>query len=769
MARGEKDIREYHLPAWWGTVSIILGVACLIGCALLVLAEGESSASDRRTASRGIIVGVTLISVGLFSVVDHRRSRVSAPADSTTPPQPTAAVPERTTPAQRGTADLEGMLQHSDDVLATLRDLVLHGKDKTGLVELAELLSRSGLLEWEDAPTVRANRLRRNGRWWLSVPGIELKDRELDLLVTIEAALNIGEDLASRPASGELDSRVARALEVRALRPLQGHNGRLDELLLTGGEKDGEWAARVRLANNSENLPAPFRVELDYQVNTRLGIACLEAVVPRPSCFSFASPSPARRAELAITYALELSLALAQLAFDASSRIRRVVINGHERGNAGVVLSLDLSRDSLTSLMGLRDREVLVRREDVHLCRREDGWLTPVEPFERYDSRTLCPTERFQEVELNHAPCPDALRSACGSRLVSDLGIMEKAGRAHAWNQAVGELGCTTQDAVSRLMALRDASDDVTVVEACERACRALVEGTVDVSDRRSLAALFVDGGSLGDATRRARHVFDGEPTPSQLEEALQDLEGVLSPITEMGIYLDDEKCVYRYFNSVAERIAYNREADDGKRAVRLVPDEYYAAHSLSARILSMLGRNDEALAHADELMRIAPVTPDAVLGKVRCLEEQSRIFESADLLKEAIGFSSTARDMSICFYRLAYMEWKLGRNDLAIACYQRSISLHPEMAANAQGELNDLLAANEDLEPLRESEVVPTLEAGGLPVGDLDRIRSMTEEALIACTDAELFNVARPLASVLIEIDRDDALIDVRRSLMRP
>ena len=167
--------------------------------------------------------------------------------------------------------------------------------------------------------------------------------------------------------------------------------------------------------------------------------------------------------------------------------------------------------------------------------------------------------------------------------------------------------------------------------------------------------------------------------------------------------------------------------------------------------------------------MRIAPVTPDAALCKVRCLEEQSRIFEAADLLKQAIGYSSTVRDMAICFYRLAYMEWKLGRSDLAVACYQRSIELHPDIAQNARSEMNDLIEANVGLRPFPADEVIPALEKGGLLAGRLDDMRTRTRDALVACTDAEVFGIARQLASAMIELNRDDALIDVRRSLMRP
>ena len=319
-------------------------------------------------------------------------------------------------------------------------------------------------------------------------------------------------------------------------------------------------------------------------------------------------------------------------------------------------------------------------------------------------------------------------------------------------------------------MDLRDATADVTVAEACERTSKALVDGTLDVSNKHELAVLFVDGSTLSRAVLRARQELDAEaPSPEGLSSALDELERGLSPVTEMGIYLDDSATVYRYFNSVAERVVYNRTVDDGRRSVDLVPDEYYSAHATASRILNMLGRTEEAEAHVRETMRIAPVTTDAKLGMVRCLEEQSRIFEAADLLKEAIAHAATVRDMSICFYRLAYMEWKLGRADLAVACYQRSIALHPDISQHARAELEDLVASEEGLSELEADQVLPALEAAGIPTGPVDEVRSVMLAAAAASTDAGIFDVARPLTGAVVEIDRDDVMIDVQRSLRHP
>ena len=773
MAQDEKRSRERELPSWWGPATLVLGTACLAGSIALVAVEGDASARDIRTSSRGIILGIALIALGLLSL--RRRKSPKASPSVPVAPQKTAVVHEERDSASarpsRPIINLEGMLQNSNNVLATLRDLMLHGRGRVDVGRLPELLARLDLLGWNEAPVVRANRLRRNGRWWLSTPDQELSDADLDRLVSIEAALNIAEDMAKAEGSQTPAPSVSDTLKVAAFDPLPDGKNNLTGFLLKGASSGGEWECRMRFANAVENLPAPFRVEFDFQANVKLHVMCVDVILPGPACFAFAQDDRGALPKLARTYATQLSIVLGRCALAACGGISRVIVNGCDRCSGQTVLSTQLTPEAIDRMGDVSEvtLDTLQTYTDVRMAQSSDGWLEPVDPFEVRDSVALNPKDRFRMVELDASPCSNALLSACGSRRISDLGIMEKAGRAGAWNDMVEALGDTTQKAVSHLVDLRNKTKDLTVAEACDRTSAALVSGAVDVVDKRSLALLFVDGGTLADVTRRARATVDADPPAEQLLPALEELEHVLAPVTEMGVYLDDSDTVYRYFNSVAERIAYNRTFRNDVRNVRLVPDEYYAAQSLAARILTTLGRSDEALAHANELVRIAPLTPDAALSKVRCLEEQSRIIEASDMLKQAISYASTARDMSICFYRLAYMEWKLGRPDLSVACYQRSIELHPEVAPNARSEMSDLIETSENLRPYPADEVMKVLDEGGLPTGSLDALREQTRDALVACADEEVFNVARPLASVMLELGRDDALLDVRRSLMRP
>ena len=164
--------------------------------------------------------------------------------------------------------------------------------------------------------------------------------------------------------------------------------------------------------------------------------------------------------------------------------------------------------------------------------------------------------------------------------------------------------------------------------------------------------------------------------------------------------------------------------------------------------------------------MRLAPTSTYATMRKVRILEEQSRIYEAADLIVAALHHAVTPRDAAICHYRLAYMEWKLGREDLAAACYQRSLTWDTEMSAQAREELDDLLANTPDLKRPTEEQADALLAREGIPLGCVRTDGENTLAAAVACMDGGALISARPLMAVLFGMNGDDVVMGVYRSL---
>lgn len=762
----EKDARNNTAGGRSSRPMIVGGVAAIaLGSALLWVSETAGGLPD--AVAWGVWgAGVAMIAVGslrnrreLKAAAESAGQAASSPEGSGSPAPQVAAEP--------GMQTVEALVQRSDDVAATLRDLVSHGQSSADYGMLPALLARSGLMEWEGAPRFSANRLRRNRRWWMSCDVDELTEDGYDRLIALEGALNLAADLAEGacPDAPDDQGRIeALFRDLASLSPLPAPEGRT----FPAGEKDGEWATRLALSEWLENLPAPFRVVSAFQLDLDEGLACVDVAVPSPSCLALVAPGDeALQAAEARRYAWRLALTVARGAFAASPRIGRVGVNCVSHGARETLLSLLMDRGELDALLAGADAPGAgpAPGETCRVDVAEDGRMRPVRALlARSDSR-LNPACRWDAVELDASDAPRAVREACGAVRVSDLGINENARRVSVWNRLVATLGSTTSDAVARLMSTRDATEDPTVREACSRTCQALVDGTVDTSDHQALALVFALGSPLDQAQRQALGLAGEDAGPADLERALGLLDAVLVPLAQAGAYADGPTRVFRYFNSAAERVRFNRTVADGRDVV-LVPDAYYAAHSLAARVLTQLSRAEEAQVHADELARIAPVTPDAALSRVRVLEAQERIFECVDVLVDALGYAATAREMSICLYRLAYMEWRLGRNRLAVACYERSMRLHGEIAAQAKEELDELLESEPGLSRLGPEECARELSAAGVPLGDANGARHAMEEAAAACVDAHLMGISRAYLAVALEVDRDDALLGVYRSL---
>ena len=691
--------------------------------------------------------------------------------------QPLVAAPVETPVAQAATPDasaaFDRLVLRSSDIIATLKDVAAH--DRANHALLAEMLERSGIVSWNDAPKMETVKLTRNGRFWINARLGDLEVDDVNLVFATEAALNIEQDVAALRLPANEQGIMAVLTRVADLDLTSSKTiGRVPLEDVTS-PTDGEWNLRLRVADYLENAPSPFRITFDMQSNLREGLVEIAVDVPLPASFSVLTADPLRKVASARAYALRSALYAARAAFEASKRVKKVTIHCNEpymKGEPATLMRLTATRESLAGLLAASrnpsiDANGFVRDDSIEVTFDNVGWFAPICPWAGFTTPELDLAGRFDPVEAMDGPCPEPLAIATGARTYADLGINENGKRVAAWNTVSKTLGDTTGSAVTALVALRNTARDVTVVEAAERTSKALVEGTIDASDRKAMGDLFVNGSSLDRVYRRVNKSVDGDVNPDEVEQAIKSLEEALSPIAEMGIYLDDTDSVYRYFNSVSERFTYNRTFASDTRTVKLVPDSYYMAHSLAARLHSSLGHVDEALAHADELLRMAPVTTDAALVKVRILEDASRVFEAADLLKEYIDKSSSVRDMAICLYRLAFMEWKRGRSDLAVACYQRSIGLFPPNAPQAEEELNDLLANDSSLKRLaNDDEVRKVLADADIPCGPIGNLRMNALNAAMACIDANIFSVGRPMLGTVIDTNRDDAVEDVHRSL---
>lgn len=619
---------------------IVAGAAFIFAsCVAAGVADAEAGLLEDALG----IGGALLVAVGVNDLWGARRAAAAADGGSAGNDAAGHAGPsgaQNRKPAATGATAADGpagganvaeLVLRSDNVAAILKDLAAHatsdgaasGADGAGAAdELPELLRRAGLSSWAEAPRIRANRLRRNGRFWLTAEGDEPQGEQYERLTSLEAALNLWSDL-TRAANGRpanpLGTPARIEAQFRAVARLRPGKAGFEGLLADApswGEARGEWAARLALSSAIENLPAPFRVVSAFQVNLGAGLAVIDVEVPAAGQLVLALGEDAGDEALLCArdaYAAGLCAALARAAFEASPGITRAAINCRDHATRAVVLSASARQEDLATLEevsaklwdaafaagGINEAQVAaVRRaaQDAEVMRFSAGAgadAEGVEPFFALDSEAASPAARTLPVELDNSPATLGLAGTCGAERVRDLGINENAGRVEVWNALLPGLGSTTQEAVSALMAAKAESEDASVAAACDRVARVLVEGGVDAADRQALAAVFVEGDELSQANRAASQVLSGEPDPAELESVLARLEAALAPYEAAGTFEDDARTAHRYFNSFAERVAYNRAFAQDDREVVLVPDEYYAAHSRAAHALGLLGRYD--------------------------------------------------------------------------------------------------------------------------------------------------------------------------------
>ena len=132
-----------------------------------------------------------------------------------------------------------------------------------------------------------------------------------------------------------------------------------------------------------------------------------------------------------------------------------------------------------------------------------------------------------------------------------------------------------------------------------------------------------------------------------------------------------------------------------------------------------------------------------------------------------ALPYAMTPRDTALAHYRLAYLEWKLGKEELAVACYQRALTWNTVLSELAQQELDDLLGSSSNLTQLEPEEVLHTIQKEGIPLGFTEEDEAELLAASALLVDSHAFVIAVSLLSVLCSAHGDDVLVSIRSSLL--
>ena len=686
-----------------------------------------------------------------------------------------AAIPVS---ASKRTIPLVKMLERADDAGATLADMTRHTLEKGVPNRLAEALELLGVTRGV-LPPLHAHLLPRNGCMWLS-PHEPEKDRDThDALVATEMAINLALHLPLATLNTPLDNPASLSRIHGYLRGLVHTSVPIpppsDEFSLaypsgTMSATSSEWECRYRLMTQLESLPLPFRVIHELRMDLSQGNALIVLEVPRPSCLAVLA-GRARQVAEARGYALRFAVIVARCAFEAIPAITHVFVSCRTYGSDEDVLALSLSRSDEHRLQMLAASEALddgmlpTGERAISFTLGQDGWFLPMKPSVTFDDERISPTWRRKPAGARDQRLSPALASVTGTRTTRGLEVLEEAARMDAYASIADKLGTTTESAVAALVALKDASEDDAVRTTCSETIQRLLSGTMDVGDTQEIALLFMSGARpIDQAFARAERLSDADELDPRA--MLDQVEGALTNITRAGRYQDDKHAVWRYFESVAERIEYNLMTRDDPRELRLVPTAYYKSLLLASRAHRMMGEFKASKRYASEMLRIGPICIDTAMELNAICGMESRFYDAADALIRCLEHAMDSYDIAWLHYRLALTERSIGRDDLAVACYTLALTRPDGPYPYARRELDEFLRQGEGLSPMELEEASKALCQAGIPTGLRDDAVARMRQAATLCCDAGIFPTARALVMTLHTLRPDDVLADMASSL---
>ena len=618
----------------------------------------------------------------------------------------------------------------------------------------------------------------------------ERLSRDKDTVSDAVQDLNDAEEHASLPPSwSEKDAEQAMALGAQETPCTIEECYRLNQALISSitaqvgasrlgrasmSDALGEWGARQAIAAGIESFRLPLRLSAQFRVNLMGGEAAIvadhvpwdafPASVWSEELGRIVSASRQMRERAANTYAMRVALLLVSHAFRSSRRLCRVsvAIMLDSPARHACLLSGDVSREALDEFDLSRpfDAEQVCRALGFRM-RFENGSLAEVEQGFSLDSERFCPRTRYETVDLSSRLLPRLESTLLGAKRVSDLAINENA-RRFAVAQAVARtLGPSTEHNVREILGITRNDPDETVRLAGKRTVAHLIDGSLSDSEPLAFSDEFVSGDELSRACQRAVKMLQN----NRAADAVDVLTEALASVDALDTYRDTETVCWREFMSYVERALYNRLLAEDGREVRLVPDAYYSAQLLMSSALLACGRTQQALGFARRAQELDPLNTSGTLRVVRCLELLDRRSEAADELRHQLSVAFDPEGIGVSYYRLAFMEWRLGKTEVADACYQKAMTSRASCAGSAALELKTIrvVSGTQGVDP---ADVEAVLTRADIPLAPTERVLAVLVEAAQGATDAEVFPVARNFAALLGALSGDDVMHDVTNSL---
>lgn len=608
---------------------------------------------------------------------------------------------------------INNLITGSYDLIPALLDMTSH-KDMLASrpAFLAWLLRNVDLTKLE-ACNILVGNLQDSSNTYAAITN----DRSLDLLqelFALEAALNIvrmNEDMTIEPSmykehlldiyNNTQDIDQEFEFDTRVLKTAYGDSYKK--------HLKGQWATRQIISQSLETLRNTYRMSTQFNVNPHSGVCVIKMGAIPPASFSLFTSNYDKQVEFARNFAYKQTLRAAKCAFNAPA-IHKVIVETHTPFKDNALLTAtfynegeknNLEEMQRVAIHKLSALECIYYDFDI----RYDGWFEERPSSISLEDSEFIPASAYTPFN-NDTKLTDTMLTSAYAKSAQDLRINAKDMLYFTFDAIKDTLGDTTQDVVSTFVRVCEVTEDEYVEASCKRCIKKLIEGQIDASNLDIIEHEFLQGSQLDKTRQIIEHMLTdlqavqqkGEmPDMDEFIGVVAQVETLLEDIKEAKIFSDTDTDVYRWFESLASRITYNKENIDDERKVNLIPNAYY--HILQSHIVFCLLTHDldRAKGSIKELLRIAPTSVDATLISTKFFEAQSKPFRALDEPRRLISQTLDYKGSAFLLYRLAYLQWQLGDIKLATALYRKVLEW-PKTSAqeNAEIELEELYKEND-------------------------------------------------------------------------
>ena len=543
----------------------------------------------------------------------------------------------------------------------------------------------------------------------------------------------------------------------------------------------GRWGRHLKFARACESLRLPYRIGYDFRTNEAGDALAVNVIMPPVASLpksvwdvqaqAYRPTTPADSNATYVRYAAHICILLAALAMHVSSRLGRVLITcKRSEEKFTPIMSVELTRAVVENAFAqdvdhvFADPFAILGAAGARYQLGDSFELSRIEPLFTFSEGEFA-LGREELVYDDVAPLNDAARAELGVERGCDLNIFEEHKRRSLAEEAIAAMAQGNDAAVATIKAIHDRTENLTVRRVCQGLLDDFAQGHLDYQSELEVREAFIDAyGFKAPMTRAYALSREGDDVG-----ATQVLDGLQKTVDSCGAFADTSRICYRYFDSYATRVLYEKHcADDrGGRKVLPLANEAYLVHDLYAQVLtgSITGQ-DEALVHAKRCIELSPAYATAYLRAARAYFVRGDFESEASMCIKALELAWNPEDAGLAFYWLAFAYWKMNRFELAVACYRRCIALGSQMADQAAEECAELVEGVKGLQrhsALKEREIM--IEAG-IPYDALHKnaeyLLKIAEEAVDSNSDA----LGTVLASSALRVIRDDALLPTIRSL---